>query len=322
MTASHIRVVRSFVAGPALAELIDQDYGFDGTTSCKLFSKMLRTQDNDHYRVVAGGQKYVARVYQLGDHLRRQEADYEYELDWLNFLKENGLPVSYPIRRKDGRFLGSLNAPEGKRYYALFSFAPGTPMDTYDEEQLFTLGKFMAKIHKVSNNYQPPYERQKMDLDFLVDRPIARLKRIWGDNSDRASDLDLLITSAEEARQEILDIINNPEHTPDGWGPIGGDFHATNTFFTDDQSPFFFNFDLCGPGWRAYDIAAFLQNTNLINTSESLTDAFFGGYYAERPLSNNEHNAISPLLTIRRVWLTATFTRDDVPVGYSFIAPA
>ncbi len=319
---SHIRVVRSFVAGPALAELINQEYDLGGVAACKLFSKMLRTQDNDHYKVTVGDRKYVVRVYQLGDHLRRQESDYEYELDWLNFLKEEGLPVSYPMPRRDGRFLGSLNAPEGQRYYALFSFAPGAPMEMDNEEQLFTLGAQMAKIHLVSNRYQAPYERQKMDLDFLVDRPIARIKRAWDNNREFADDLDLLITSAEEARQEILDIINNPEHTPDGWGPIGGDFHSTNTFFTDDMSPTFFNFDLCGPGWRAYDIAAFLQNTDLINTSENLTEAFFAGYYSERPLSNNEHAAISPLLTIRRIWLTGTFTRNDVPVGYSFIAPA
>jgi Ser/Thr protein kinase RdoA (MazF antagonist) len=319
---SHIRVVRSFVAGPALAELINQEYDLGGVAACKLFSKMLRTQDNDHYKVMVGDRKYVVRVYQLGDHLHRQESDYEYELDWLNFLKEEGLPVSYPMPRRDGRFLGSLNAPEGQRYYALFSFAPGAPMEMDNEEQLFTLGAQMAKIHLVSNRYQAPYERQKMDLDFLVDRPIARIKRAWDNNREFADDLDLLITSAEEARQEILDIINNPEHTPDGWGPIGGDFHSTNTFFTDDMSPTFFNFDLCGPGWRAYDIAAFLQNTDLINTSENLTEAFFAGYYSERPLSNNEHAAISPLLTIRRIWLTGTFTRNDVPVGYSFIAPA
>ena len=319
---SHIRVVRSFVAGPALADLINQEYDLGGAAACKLFSKMLRTQDNDHYKVLVGSQKYVARVYQLGDHLHRQASDYEYELGWLNFLKVEGLPVSYPIQRRDGRFLGSLNAPEGQRYYALFSFAPGAPMKMDNEEQLFALGAHMAKIHVVSNKYQPAYERQKMDLDFLVDRPIARIKRAWDNNQDQADDLDLLITSAEEARQEIVDIINNPDHTADGWGPIGGDFHSTNTFFTDDMSPTFFNFDLCGPGWRAYDIAAFLQNTDLINISESLTDAFFGGYYSQRPLSNNEHAAISPLLTIRRVWLIGTFARNDVPVGYSFIAPA
>ncbi|PID85810.1 MAG: hypothetical protein CSB13_06160 [Chloroflexi bacterium] len=319
---AQIRVVRSFVAGSALAEVIDNNYDLGGSAEARLFSKMLRTQDNDHYKVLVGNKIYAARVYQYGEHLHRQESDYEYELDWLHYLKKQGIPVSYPIRRKDGRFLGSVEAPEGKRYFALFSFAPGKPMDIFNEEQLFTIGAYMAKIHLVSNNYPAPYERQIMDLNFLVERPIARLKRVLGSKPHRASDLELLIMSAEEAKQEIIEIISNEETTPDGWGPIGGDFHSTNTFFTDDTSPTFFNFDLCGYSWRAYDIAAFLQNTDLINTSETLTEAFFAGYYSERRLSNNEHNAISPFLTIRRIWLTGTFTRDDMPVGYSFIAPA
>ncbi|PIE80676.1 MAG: hypothetical protein CSA11_07060 [Chloroflexi bacterium] len=319
---AQIRVVRSFVAGSALAEVIDNNYDLGGSAEARLFSKMLRTQDNDHYKVLVGNKIYAARVYQYGEHLHRQESDYEYELDWLHYLKKQGIPVSYPIRRKDGRFLGSVEAPEGKRYFALFSFAPGKPMDIFNEEQLFTIGAYMAKIHLVSNDYPAPYERQIMDLNFLVERPIARLKRVLGSKPHRASDLELLIMSAEEAKQEIIEIISNEETTPDGWGPIGGDFHSTNTFFTDDTSPTFFNFDLCGYSWRAYDIAAFLQNTDLINTSETLTEAFFAGYYSERRLSNNEHNAISPFLTIRRIWLTGTFTRDDMPVGYSFIAPA
>ncbi len=319
---TQIRVVRSFIAGPALAEIINEAYDLGGPADARLFSKMLRTQDNDHYKILVGDQVYVARIYQLGDHLHRQESDYAYELDWLHFLTERGLPVSNPIQRKDGGFLGSIEAPEGKRYYALFSFAEGKPMDIFNSEQLFTMGAMMAKIHVASNEYEAPYERQAMNLDFLVDRPIARLTRILSNRPRRANELELLIRSAKEAKAEILDIINNAQSTPDGWGPIGGDFHSANTFYADDDSPTFFNFDLCGPGWRAYDIAAFLQNTDLINTSEDLTEAFFAGYYSERPLSPNEHNAISPFLTIRRIWLTGTFTRDDMPVGYSFIAPA
>ena len=319
---AQIQVVRSFVAGPALAEVIDNEYDLGGKAEARLFSKMLRTQDNDHYKVIVGDTIYAARIYQFGPHLHRQESDYEYELDWLTFLKEHDLPVSYPIQRKDGSFLGSVEAPEGKRYFALFSYAPGKPMDVFNSEQLFTMGATMAKIHITSNDYTAPYERRVMNLDFLVDRPIARLTRILSEKPHRARDLDLLISSAKEAKEEILEIINNPSTTPDAWGPIGGDFHSTNTFFTDDMSPTFFNFDLCGYGWRAYDIAAFLQNTDLINLSEDLTEDFFAGYYSVRRLSNNEHNAISPFLTIRRIWLTGTFTRDDMPVGYSFIAPA
>lgn len=317
-----IRITRSFIAGDALADLITQEYEFDAPVQCRLFSKMLRTQDNDHYKVRVGDRKYALRVYQEGSHLQRQEADYEYELAWLDFLREQGLPVSYPIRRRDGRFLNKIEAPEGDRYYALFSFAEGEPMNPRNENQLYALGAAMAKIHKVSNTFQTSHKRHEMNLEFLVDRPVARLKRIWGSRPERQHDLDLLITSAAEAKEEILGIIRNPHYTEDSWGPIGGDFHSHNTFFRDDDNMTFFNFDLCGPGWRAYDIAAFLQNTDLLNVSQDLTEAFFAGYYSQRPLSTNEHTAISPLLTIRRVWLTATFTREDVPVGYSFIASA
>lgn len=317
-----IRVTRSFIAADALAELINAEYDFPVPVDCKLFTKVLRTQDNDHYKILVGDQKYAVRVYQIAAHLNRQEADYEYELAWLDYLRAHNLPVANPIRRKDGRFLGSVLAPEGLRYMALFNFADGQPMDLHNENQLFALGAHMAKIHVVSNNFQTEHARQPLDLEFLVDWPVQRLQQMWGGRRSRQRDLDLFVRSAEEAKEEILALIRNPYHTPDGWGPIGGDFHSHNTYFLDDESPTFFNFDLCGPGWRAYDIASFLHNTNLLNISQDLTEAFFAGYYAQRPLSNNEHAAISPFLTIRRVWLTAAFTREDVPVGYSFIAPA
>ena len=320
--SNTIRVTRSFIAADALAEVINAEYDFEAPVDCKLFSKVLRTQDNDHYKILAGEQKYVVRVYQIASHLNRQQSDYEYELAWLDFLREQELPVSYPIRRKDGRFLGSVNAPEGQRYYAIFSFAEGQPMNIHNEDQLFALGASMARIHTVSNNFQTDYERQPMNLEFLVDWPVERLKHIWGGRRSRQRDLDLLVNSAADAKEELLELIRNPYRTENSWGPIGGDFHSHNTYFIDDDSPTFFNFDLCGPGWRAYDIATFLLNTDLLNISQDLTEAFFAGYYSQRPLSDNEHAAISPFLTIRRVWLTAAFTREDVPVGYSFIAPA
>lgn len=314
----QIRVTRSFVAADALSEVINDEYNLDQAVSCKLFSKMLRTQDNDHYQVRAGDTKYVARVYQQGSHLGRKEDDYRYELDWLNFLKEKGISVSYPIQRADGEFIGTLNAPEGVRYFALFSFAPGAPMSATDEEQLYIMGREMARIHVVSNDFTSEFKRQPMDLEFLVDKPIEQIQKFWSNNYDEK--LNILLTSAEVAKEDLLDILNNPENTEDGWGPIGGDFHNVNTHF-DGEQPTFFNFDLCGYGWRAYDIATFLLNTGLLQKSAKLSEAFFAGYYSVRPLSNNEHEAISPLLTIRRVWLTGTFSVVDGIVGHTFIAP-
>lgn len=317
----QIRVARSFVAADALAELLASEYELAAPVSCQLFSKLLRTQDNDHYLVNTGnGDKFVVRVYQSGKHLERQESDYLWELDWLLFLHENGLPVSYPLPRKDGSYLGGLLAPEGLRYYALFTLSEGEPMSVTSEKQLFVCGQQMARIHKASNGFKSDHHRQAMDLEYLVDKSVERVKAFWGDS--HSADMEILLMSAAEAKDEILALINNEYHTPDSWGPIGGDFHSSSVYFNRHNEPSFFNFDLCGYGWRAYDIATFLLNTELLHHPEDVTEAFFAGYYSERPLSENEHAAISPFMTIRRIWMTGLFTRSDGIVGHTFIAPA
>jgi Ser/Thr protein kinase RdoA (MazF antagonist) len=315
-----IAVTRSIIAADALGEIIAEEYDLGAPLSCKLISKMLRTQDNEHYLIRSGGNKYVARVYQLGQHLRRQESDYLYELDWLNFLKAKDQPVSYPIARRDGSLLGQLEAPEGRRYYALFSFARGKPMAADDEDQLFAMGRQMAQIHLASNSYEPSHERRPMGLSFLVDEPVARLKDFWARKRDVK--LDILLTSAEESKERIESLLKNEEETEDSWGAIGGDFHPYNTHFDGSNEPTFFSFDLCGLGWRAYDIAVFLLNADLMRRPSNLSEAFFAGYYAVRPLSGNEHQAVAPFLTIRRVWLTGTFSTVEGVAGYTFIGPA
>jgi Ser/Thr protein kinase RdoA (MazF antagonist) len=318
---SAIRIARSFIAAASLGDLIAADYGFTPPIRCQLISKMLRTQDNDHYLVSDGdGRRCVARIYQNGDQFQRQESDYLYELDWLQFLKNAEIPVSYPLARQDGRYLGAIQAPEGVRYYALFSHAEGVTMSLKNEEQLYAFGVKMAEIHTVSNQYKTAHQRQPMDLNFLAERPIAQLRKNWGD--DKQDELAIATEMAQQAEAEIETLIKNEEHTPDSWGPIGGDFHANNVHFDEKGQPTFFNFDLCGPGWRAYDIAAFLLASNLLHEPAHYSEAFFAGYYSVRPLSQNEHRAIAPFITLRRVWLTGYFSRTDGLIGHTFLASA
>ena len=316
----QIRIARSFIDADALADVVAKNYDFKGPISCKMFSKLLRTQDNDHYRVMVGDQKYVLRVYEQGNALQRQESDYLFEMDWLLFLKENGRRVSTPLPRGDGTLMGCLDAPEGMRYYALFTFANGEPMSASDPDQLYTLGAEMARIHKVSARFSSPHQRQPIDMASLLDKPLARIKRAWGPR--RAENLDILLTSAEEARQEVYTLLGPEEAAPgDTWGVIGGDFHNVSAHF-DNGQPTFFNFDRCGYGWLAYDIAAFISNTNLLQTAEGLSEAFFAGYYSVRPLSREEHAAVSPFLTLRRIWRMGLFALDSGLAGYTFLAPA
>ncbi|MDX1416879.1 MAG: phosphotransferase [Candidatus Promineifilaceae bacterium] len=316
----QIQVARSFIAAGALADIVTENYDIGDSLSCKMFSKLLRTQDNDHYRVMTGDQKYVLRVYEQGDAMEREEADYLFELDWLLYLKENGVPVASPIPRKDGSLLGSVNAPEGQRYYALFTFAKGRQMSLKNQDQLYEFGVNMARIHKIANDYRSPHTRKAIDMACLLDKPLERIKRSWG--PQRAANLDILLESAEEARNEVISLLGeHPEPNGDIWGFVGGDFSHMSVHFNNGQ-PTFFNFDRCGLSWRAYDIAAFLSNSNLLQTSEGYTEAFFAGYYSVRPLASEEHAAVSPFLTLRRIWRMGLFALNSRLAGYTFMAPA
>lgn len=311
-----IRIARSFIAAESVAEIVAAEYDCPRPVTAKLFTKLLRTQDNDHYLVTTGdGEQYAFRLYQQGDRYRKVEADYLYEMDWLNFLNGRGLPVSYPIPRKDGGYLGHLEAPEGPRHYALFSLAYGDAMSLKDPEQLYTMGESMARIHVASNEFSTPHARKPIDLTYLLDRPLQRISRTWTD--DRVANLDLVMAAAEEARDELKNLLD--KFPADGWGPIGGDFHQGSVFFNETNRPTFFNFDLCGPGWRAYDIATFLSNGNLMHAPSERAEAFFAGYFSVRQLASVEHDAISPFLTIRRVWLMGAFAREDGLVGHTFV---
>ena len=72
-------------------------------------------------------------------------------------------------------------------------------------------------------------------------------------------------------------------------------------------------------GLAGYVLAAFLSNANLMHAPAERSEAFFAGYYAARPLTEEDHAAIAPFLTIRRVWLMGAFAREDGLVGHTFV---
>ena len=82
----QIRIARSFIAADSLAEVVSNNYDIAGPISCKMFSKLLRTQDNDHYRVNAG---YLPLTHWLHDPERgggRIIGEACHFIDYLTFL--------------------------------------------------------------------------------------------------------------------------------------------------------------------------------------------------------------------------------------------
>ena len=84
----------------------------------------IRRGYTDHYRVDAGGSRYVFRICLSGKHTIQSEDDFRFELGLLRALDAGGAPVAMPIQRRDGGFLGSL----GGGRTALFERASGDPI--------------------------------------------------------------------------------------------------------------------------------------------------------------------------------------------------
>jgi Ser/Thr protein kinase RdoA (MazF antagonist) len=153
----------------------------------------------------------------------------------------------------------------------------------------------MARIHLASDQFQPAHTRRHLNAEWLLDRPLALVRPLLdGRTADRAL-LDAITPSLYQALKAL-------PTSPPAFGIIGGDFHGTNNFFTEDNQLTFFDFDLCGYGWRAYDLATLWWATKLIKDSV-MWEAALGGYESVRPLAEAERAALPALVKIRHLWL-------------------
>ncbi len=174
-----LRYVRSVVAGESFVPLLAADYDLPRPLVCRLAA----AGDNDNYYVLAGpggAQRYVLRLLRAGKHWLPEDPDaaaaqVRFELEWLRYAHARGAPVHCPLPRRDGGLLGALDAPEGRRYWSLFTFAPGTdgPLDAAGSA---AYGAALARLHLASDGFTSPHPRLQADAAFVVDGPARRIE--------------------------------------------------------------------------------------------------------------------------------------------------
>ena len=82
------------------------------------------------------------------------------------------------------------------------------------------------------------------------------------------------------------------------YGLCHGDAASANAHVTDEGHLTLFDFDMCGAGWRAYDIATFL-----IDESEPVATAFLEGYTAVRAVTDAERASIPFFQIVQSIWV-------------------
>ena len=254
--------------------------------------KLIRHGFNHTYHVAVPPDQYIFRIYLNRKYYISSENDFRFELEWLRFLRSEGLPVAHPIPARDGQVLGALEMPgEEVRYCALFSFAEGEQKEALTDDEARELGATIARVHAASGRFACIHSRYHLNLEYLTEQPLQQIDQFLRERGREGVDAYLPRIAELEAP------IRRLPTSPDAYGLIHGDLHLGNIQFTSAGSPTLFDFDHSGYGWRAYDLATCVQRL-----SDSASDALLRAYDTVRPLLPEERESIPFFQQIRPIW--------------------
>ncbi|CAM4429665.1 Ser/Thr protein kinase RdoA (MazF antagonist) [Paenibacillus endophyticus] len=265
-----------------------------------LRSRFILNGLNDTYEVETTVGTFILRIYK---HAWRSEAEVRFELELLSFLASWDMPVARPLLRIDGELITKLNAPEGFRYAALFTFAEG--IGKVDLESSSSYGRAVAHLHYAMDQYVPAYERFALDASHLLDEPLQQLLPFL---RHRPSDVKLV----QDIALRLRSTLETASLASYDWGICHGDLHGWNVFHRDDGSLTHFDFDCCGMGWRSYDLSVFLwdrvHGRQVGSFEDACWDAFLKAYLEERTMNEQDLAMIPAFVAVRQIWLMGLHT--------------
>lgn len=279
----------STLVSDALVDRVLSQYDIPTVTRCHFWHRGL----SDVYLVNTLGGDYVLRVAHR--HWRSLE-DVIFELEFLDFLHDREVPVAYPLRTHDGRLAIEIQAPEGIRAAALFIYAPGEiPLGDLSTAQSWRLGTALARVHRVSHEFQATVQRDDLTLEYLLDRSLDTIAPFLQRNPE---DCDYVYGVVNDLRSSLMHLPTDRPY----WTICWGDPHSGNAHFTDEGLITMFDFDQCGYGWRAFDLAKFLNVSLRTGISLKVREAFLGGYQSIEPIEPFEIDALQALTLTAHFW--------------------
>lgn len=288
-----ITVMRSIVSVEALAVALADAYGF-ADVRCRLIKAMM----SDTYHVLTAREPYVLRIYRHG---ARTRPEIEAELDFLAYLQDRGLHVSVAVRQPGGERVMTLGMPEGRRYAVLFTRAEGRTLgEARDARAARNYGTALARLHVLADEMPMNLTRPHLDLSTLLDRPLAALADVLEDRRGAVEDLR---HGADVLRKRVEALSTD---TPT-YGMCHGDVDSSNVLVAGDGRVTLIDFEFCGPGWRAFDVACFLSGARFGGAVGEIPKAFVAGYQDIRPLDRYELRALRVFEAVRTIWSLGIF---------------
>ncbi len=268
--------------------------------------ELLKHRENTVMQVTApGGERYAMRIHRIG---YRSDVELLSELQWLDSLREAGVPTTEPLRASDGSLFATVATdalPEG-RQVDLLEWVPGRAIGSIEEgvdlvgAELVavyrTAGALAARIHNHGQHWQRPPGFTRLSWDeqgfFGETGSVCGCYRDLPDLSP--SQLALL----DRARDITAAALAEFGKAPDRWGLVHGDFLPENLFY-DGSELRLIDWDDTGFGWHLYDFTTALVPHLGRDSFDPVLAAMVEGYRNHRPLPD-EHLKILPFLLMAR----------------------
>ncbi len=285
-------VIYSTLTSEALVSRVLPCYKIGSVTRCQFWNRGL----SDVYLVETKTNPYILRV----SHAHwRSKSDIDFELELLDFLQQRHIPVAYPLTTQDGQLSVEIKAPEGQRYAALFTYAPGTvALGDLNPTQGKILGETIAKLHLAATDFRTQAKRQPLTLEYLLDNSLQIIAPFL---EHKPQDLTYLIEAIAQLKHQLQDFPKEPPF----WGICWGDPHSGNAHFTPDNQVTLFDFDQCGYGWRIFEIAKFFQVALRSGVGRNIRDAFLAGYQSVEAIAAYEINSLQAFTQVAHIWAWA-----------------
>lgn len=276
----HLPVARSLPEPAALAAAIGGVYGLR-VTGCALLARSMR----DVYRIDSTAGPYIFYLYPEG----REAATVAAEWRIAAHLAASGVRV---VTAALPRRMLRWEAPEGSRLGVLAGYHPGRHLRHRPTlAAVRDYGTLIARLH-LASPLAPPLARPPHDPSRWIERGVAATLLLLP--GARALH-DRLHACARWLRPRLEGL----PRAGAAYGLIHGDVIRANAQVGDDGRVTLLDLDLCGAGWRAYDVASFLAVCRGSPDEQPTIEAFLNGYEGLRPL-NDEARATLPLFEVAR----------------------
>lgn len=282
-----LECVDSTLAPAAISRVVQEAYATGGALTCELIQQNLDAT----YLLAERDRRHLARLYNsrwwsLDEILG--------EIEVLEHLAARDIRVAAPTRRKDGGWVTTVRAPEGPRQLVVYRYVEGEGLLPSRDARQF--GEVVGRMHRVLQDLVTTHRRRELTWAGLIrdgfDAVLAELSR----ESEHRPYLESLLARVV-ARAEELGIASFRE------GFCHGDLNFSNATRQADGGIALYDFETCGRGLLAYDLAVFRWTQQAVGAPERAWQDFVDGYRSENELPARELAAMELLVLLRQAYM-------------------